>query len=169
MHQKLSLTLNIGIFSLFAIVVVGGLWWLYFDDIAGAPLRPTGSAAYIWIYSHLPLSIALTAFGVGVKKLILEIGDPYLPDKYRWLIAIAMILYLIFVGVLNTAQASASHVISSRVRGYLRFGGAAAIAILAIAGSDMTSTTFMAASSIVFALIVAVDLFTDGSTQEPGI
>lgn len=164
-----ELTLDVGIFSLFAIVVVGGLWWLYFDDIAGAPLRPTGSSAYIWIYSHLPLSIALTAFGVGVKKLILEIQEPYLPDKYRWLIAIAMILYLLFVGVLNTAQASASHGMSPRARGYIRFGGAAVIALLAIAGSSMTSTSFIAASAVVFALIVAVDLATDGSELEPGI
>ena len=102
------LTVRMGIFGVFAIIVVGGLWWLYFDDVAGVPLRPKGAAAYVWIYSHLPIAIALTAFGVGLKKLFLEIDHGTLPDKYRWLIGLSMLLYLLFVGIINLGLAGSN-------------------------------------------------------------
>jgi low temperature requirement protein LtrA len=158
------LTAQMGIFGVFAIVVVGGLWWLYFDDVAGVPLRATGAAAYVWIYSHLPITIALTAFGVGLKKLFLEIDHSYVPAKYRWLIGLSMILYLVFVGVINLGLAGSNRGISRQTRSVVRFGGAAAILALILLSGRMSATTFMALSAVVFSIQIAVELVAD---QQP--
>ncbi|MCB0130435.1 MAG: low temperature requirement protein A [Caldilineaceae bacterium] len=151
----------LGTFALFAMVVIGGLWWLYFDDIADVPLGPTTGAAYIWIYSHLPLSIALTSFGVGAKKLFEYVGEPHLSDKYRWLVGAALILYLVFVGVINVVLRASTHGISPRARSYIRFAGAAIIFAIVVMGADLTSTAFIALCALVFAVQIGIELATE--------
>lgn len=55
----------VGLGTLFA------MWWVYFDAVGGADGRGMGSrrevkAFQLWLYAHLPLTAAITAFAAGV-------------------------------------------------------------------------------------------------------
>ena len=68
--------------SSLGIGVVFSLWWLYFDDAEETAIRPSRAAPYVWIYSHLPLAIALTAVGVASKKLFVGVAEGHLKPDY---------------------------------------------------------------------------------------
>lgn len=46
------------------------LWWIYFDDVAGSRIKPGRLTPFFWIYSHLPLTMAITSVGVAAKKAV---------------------------------------------------------------------------------------------------
>ena len=63
--------------AMLGILIATSLWWLYFDNLEGSVVRrrkgqrkawkPT-----VWIYSHLPLAIALTASGIGLEFIVTD-------------------------------------------------------------------------------------------------
>jgi low temperature requirement protein LtrA len=144
------------------LVIAGAVWWLYFDDVAGSPVKPTGRAPYVWIYSHLPLAIGLTAFGVAIKKVIFLPGAEALPDKYRLLLGGALALYLVF-GMLIDLVTTRSHTIRPpRTRAAWRFGAAAVVGAVTLLGGGLSPWIFMAIMAATYVVPIAVDL-----TQQP--
>ena len=53
--------------SVLILSVTCSVWWVYFDDVAGAKLKKKSLALPLWLYGHLPLQIGITALGVGIK------------------------------------------------------------------------------------------------------
>jgi low temperature requirement protein LtrA len=144
------------------LVIAGSIWWLYFDDVAGSPVKPVGRAPYIWIYSHLPLAIGLTAFGVAIKKVIFLPGAEALPDKYRLLLGGALALYLVF-GMLIDLVTTRSHITRPpRTRAVWRFGAAAVVGAVALLGGGLSPWLFLAIMAAACVVPIAVDL-----TQQP--
>ena len=77
-----------------AFVVVGSLWWWYFDRAHHALQGGWPVARYLWIYGHLPLTVAVVAIGVGLKKVVLlELWAPMQPEL-GWLLIGATLLTL---------------------------------------------------------------------------
>lgn len=126
-----------------ALVVTISLWWLYFDDIAGSRIRAVRMAAFVWIYSHLPLAIAITAVGVAVKKATLfdpaAVADP----KYRWLMAGSLSLALLCVGVIASVSERRQSELPDRSRVQARLVAAALVLLLAPTGATMPALAFM--------------------------
>ncbi|MGB0386324.1 MAG: low temperature requirement protein A [Ardenticatenaceae bacterium] len=137
------ITLSAFIFSIFGLSLAYSLWWIYFDDVAGAEVNLVGRAPYVWIYSHLPVTIALTAFGVAIKKLYLLPPVELLPDKYRWLFCVAVMLYLIFVALIDLVTVREDQTLDSKTRARFRFASAAFVLLLAILGTQLTPLLFM--------------------------
>jgi low temperature requirement protein LtrA len=152
------LTWPVGIFSVFALTITCLLWWLYFDDIPEARIQPTSRAAYIWIYSHLPIAVSLIAFGVGVKKLMTEVSESQFHDEYRWLISVAMIMYFVFVGLIDAVTVREDEALPNRTRSGIRFGAGVLILLLAIFGAGLTSIAFIGLSALIFIAEVAIGL-----------
>jgi len=150
-------TILVGILVL---TVTASLWWLYFDDVAGALVKPSGFAAYAWIYSHLPIAIGLTAFGVGAKKALLAHAGEPLHAEYRWLIALALILYLLFVALLDEVTVREDQGMANRTRGAVRLVGALVVFGLALLGTSFSAVLFMGLVAIVFVLEVATEVAT---------
>jgi low temperature requirement protein LtrA len=97
-----------------AFLILIALWWTYFDDVADSHIRPTSALAksgsinrLIWVYTHLPLALGLTAFGVAAKKIVSVEGlaDPF-KGSYTWLLAAALITALVAVAVLDLVTVS---------------------------------------------------------------
>ena len=87
------------LFSGLAFVISASLWWLYFGTVSGAALKQTVAAPYVWIYTHLPLTIGITAVGVALKKVaLIDFAHP-LADQYRWLICGAVALSLVAIAL----------------------------------------------------------------------
>ena len=68
----------------FAAVV--GLWWTYFD-LNGAVQPRRGWWAFVFAYGHVPLWIALTAFGAGLKLAIKHAEEIAYDPGSRWALA----------------------------------------------------------------------------------
>jgi low temperature requirement protein LtrA len=140
------------------LTVTACLWWLYFDDVAGALVKPSGRAAYAWIYSHLPIAIGLTAFGVGAKKALQAYPGEPLHAEYRWLIAVALILYLLFVALLDEVTVREDQGMANRTRGVVRLVGALVILGLAVVGTSFSAGLFMGLVAAVFVVEVATEV-----------
>jgi low temperature requirement protein LtrA len=79
------LTAGIVAAAVLGILVIGALWWAYFDVYAveGQRLLSAASGATrfrlardVYQYLHLPLIAGIVLFALGLKKTIEEVGDP---------------------------------------------------------------------------------------------
>jgi low temperature requirement protein LtrA len=150
------------------LVIAGSIWWLYFDDVAGSPVKATSRAAYVWIYSHLPLAIGLTAFGVGIKKVIFLNAGEALPEKYRLLVGGALVVYLIFGMLIDlvTTRSPGPATFAPRRRTALHFGAAAAVAALALVTEGLPTLLWLGLVAAVCAATVVIDVVATGKDEE---
>jgi low temperature requirement protein LtrA len=82
------------------------LWWLYFDSTGRLPiqmLKEKGriSLYLIWLYTHFPLVVAITAVGVGIRRLISSEQHSVLSTSDLWLICGSVAISLISQSVLH--------------------------------------------------------------------
>jgi low temperature requirement protein LtrA len=82
------------------------LWWLYFDSTGRLPiqiLREKGriSLYLIWLYTHFPLVVAITAVGVGIRRLVSSEQHSVLSTSDLWLICGSVAISLISQSVLH--------------------------------------------------------------------
>lgn len=105
-------------------VVTVAMWWTYFDDVAESPIRDRSALAdsssrnrLIWVYGHLPLTLALTAYGVASKKVVVvdSLGDA-LSSNYADLLFTALVLALVAVALLDGVTVSPHFSIDERTR-----------------------------------------------------
>jgi low temperature requirement protein LtrA len=112
--------------------VSAALWWLYFDNIAESKVKwAKARFAYTWLYAHLPLHIAITAFGVGVPKIIAGWQGAF-KAEYQLLLCGAMALALLVIGLLERTVQTHHEPGRDRVEMTLRFGGAALVLVLGL-------------------------------------
>ncbi len=139
--------------------VLFGLWWLYFDDIGGSHVSRTARfGPYIWIYSHLPVAVGITAYGVGVKKILGEpFGEPF-ADKYRLLICAALVIFLLFIGLVDhVTTRERQHTMPNPTRALWRWLAVILLIVLALLGGPLTSGVFMAIVALIFVGQIAVE------------
>jgi low temperature requirement protein LtrA len=89
-------------------VVVGALWWIYFD-VGGSrsagelehaaesePAEEEGEAVDerhdLFVYGHLPIALGVVLVGIGVEELALH-PDDALPSAYGWLLATGVAVF----------------------------------------------------------------------------
>ena len=82
------------------------LWWLYFDSTGRLPiqiLREKGriSLYLIWLYTHFPLVVAITAVGVGIRRLVSSEQHSVLSNSDLWLSCGSVAISLISQSVLH--------------------------------------------------------------------
>ena len=82
------------------------LWWLYFDSTGRLPiqiLREKGkiSLYLIWLYTHFPLVVSITAVGVGIRRLVSSEQHSLLASSDLWLICGSVAISLISQSILN--------------------------------------------------------------------
>ncbi len=90
--------------AMIGLVIAFSIWWIYFEGVSGTVFRQIGSIRpVVWLYSHLPLMIAITALGVGVELAILH--DPAMPlGPEGWLLAGGVTATLLAIGFIVLAQ-----------------------------------------------------------------
>jgi low temperature requirement protein LtrA len=99
-------TTLVGVFGLGAATC---LWWINFDNHEGSVVRRRGDRKNwrptVWIYSHLPLAIALAMFGVSVELAIVaaDAGHDYLSAD-RWLLIGSVALAFAAMAAIQTAS-----------------------------------------------------------------
>ena len=76
------------------LAIVFALWWIYFDGVKGAEARTLSARHHVrhyqlWIYSHLPLTIAITATAVGIQHVIAAVEENEFHSSDAWLLSLS--------------------------------------------------------------------------------
>ena len=151
-----------GLTAALGLSIAFSLWWVYFDNIDGAAIRAARAQGRIWLYQgwlyvHLPLVMGLAASAVGVQYAVASPQDLVLPAGARWLICGAVALVLLSIGCIQLfIDASRGEIQKTRLA--FRFGGAAAVLILAALGA-MSPPNLLGLLALVGVLQVTQELF----------
>lgn len=94
---KDGLTLWTGIAGFMGLLVAFALWWGYFEGAKGAAVRALSERSHVrryqlWIYSHLPLLMGITATAVGVKHVLRTPPVNALHFPEGWLLCLSVAL-----------------------------------------------------------------------------
>lgn len=142
------------------VLITVSMWWIYFDDVAGSRIRHSKLAPYVWVYSHLPLTVAVTAVGVAVKKATISM-DPGLPapDKYRWLLCGTIALALVSVALIDMVTERRQAELSDKARVNMRLFSALLVLGVGLVGGFVPAAAFLAMATGTMLLQVFFDLF----------
>jgi low temperature requirement protein LtrA len=64
-----------------------GFWWTYFDYVGRRLPRQDAGSLVLWLYSQLPIALAVAAAGAGMVSLIEHAADARTPEASSWLLA----------------------------------------------------------------------------------
>jgi low temperature requirement protein LtrA len=67
--------------------VAFGFWWTYFDFVGRRLPRQDAGSLVLWLYSQLPIALAVAAAGAGMVSLIEHAADARTPEASSWLLA----------------------------------------------------------------------------------
>lgn len=144
--------------AILSIVVATGLWWIYFDNLEGSVVRRkegqrTAWKPTVWIYSHLPLAIGLTATGIGLEFIVTE--DFH--TSQRWIVSLGTAGALVAMGLIHiSTEAGPERKDPAKAR--IRFASAAVVLILGLTGGVVDANWFAVLLAIVIGLQVGLDL-----------
>jgi low temperature requirement protein LtrA len=135
------------------------LWWLYFDHLEHATLKAAGSSIGLWLYSHYPFLVAITAYGVvGTKIFSVTSAEP-IADEKRLLFTIALAIALLAYGAIEYASKEKAGPAARQPQPWLRFGSAAALLALGIWGASLSVTLLVTAVVSILLLNVGLDIY----------
>jgi low temperature requirement protein LtrA len=104
-------------FDIYSMLILGlglsipfSLWWLYFDNVDGAPIRALREKGRIglysiWLIGHFPLVVAITSVGVGLGYITSKAHGLALSYFEQWLVCGSVALSLGAQGVLHLSSA----------------------------------------------------------------
>ncbi|MEM7274159.1 MAG: low temperature requirement protein A [Actinomycetota bacterium] len=166
--STIGISIHTQVYGALGFVMLVALWWTYFDDVAESHLRkrsvlskrPAGNRI-LWVYTHLPLAAALTAFGVGSKKVIgVDAFTGDLKTSYAWLLSGALVVALLSVAVLDLVTTSPHYAVDSQERVGPRLMAAAAVAAIGalLATGTVDTVVGIAAISVVVVAQIAAEV-----------
>jgi len=150
------------IVALLGLVLVGSLWWVYFENVAERAVN-WARGATLWIYTHLPLQLALVALAVGIYKLVTLHGghgeESGLPAEYRLLICGSVALALLTTSVIELCMIKGAEERAGRPEFFVHLIGAIAAVAVGIFGGALDELTVMALLALICFAQVVFDLY----------
>lgn len=154
-----DIELSRALIAFLGLVLVGGLWWVYFENIAEHAVN-WARGANIWLYTHLPLQLALVAMAVGVYKFI-TLHDPEhgLPDNYRLLLCGSVALALVATSVIELFTVKNNEERPGRPEIFVHIAGAVIALLAGVFGHGMTELTVITLLALISVVQVVFDLY----------
>jgi low temperature requirement protein LtrA len=148
--------------AVLGLVTAFSLWWMYFETVDGTPLQNTkqGKArgSLLWLYLHLPLTIGITAVGVGTKYATYKgLGSAALSDAGRWLLCGSMGGCLLTLAILHWITCSLDRH-RRRALIYHRLAGLGLLSIVAVFGSPLQGIVVAGVVALVGCAQIAIDV-----------
>lgn len=85
-------------------LVIGmGIWWNYFDLLGRRVPQRRGGRLAVWMYGHLPLTMAVAAAGAAMVSLVEHAHDGRTPAATAWLLAASVAVVLASVAFATRA------------------------------------------------------------------
>lgn len=155
--------------AILGVVVTSGVWWLYFDNQQGRVVRrhegqlkawqPT-----VWLYSHLPLVIAITAMGIGLESIV----DQHVDGTGRWLMGGGIAGAFVAMALLAFATDRGTDDLDQK-QAYARLGSAALVILITAVAAGWSPNLYLVVMALVAAAQIAYDLRLGlGSTVSDG-
>jgi low temperature requirement protein LtrA len=156
-------TLRAGVVAACGFAAVTCLWWIYFDLLDLSAIRRGPRSPYraiqVYFYGHLPLLIGLTGVGAGTKIAIDSATEGSLGAGARATLLGGAAVALTVLALIELVGAETIH--GRAVFG--RFGSAAVLLLLAVAGGGLAPVAMLA----VLAAVLAADLAVELTAPEP--
>lgn len=149
--------------AVFGLCIAFSFWWIYFDNSDGSVIQTTRTTRrvglyQVWLYSHLPLAIGITATAVGVQHVVLSEQSLVLPMAIAWLVCGNVALSLLALGVLHLTAVTTR----TKPRSIVQLGGRLGSVILALApalfGINLLPVQLIGLLAGVCAIQVALEL-----------
>ena len=153
------------IVALLGLVLVGSLWWVYFENVAERSVN-WGRGAQVWLYTHLPLQLGLVALAVGIYKLV-TLHEEGLPDEYRLLICVTVALALVALCVIELFAVKGAEERQGRPELSLRIAGALAALVIGLAGGGLNELLVMLLLALICFAQVIFDLIRRAGIDAP--
>jgi low temperature requirement protein LtrA len=153
------------IVALMGLVLVGSLWWVYFENVAERTVN-WARGAQVWIYTHLPLQLALVALAVGVYKLV-TLHEEGLPDEYRLLICVSVALALVTTSIIELCMVKGAEERAGRPEFFVHNIGAIAALAIGVFGGSLDELVVMLLLALICFAQVAFDLYRRAGLAEP--
>ena len=108
-----------------------GFWWTYFDYVGRRLPRQDGASLVLWLYSQLPIALAVAAAGAGMVSVIEHAADARTPAPSSWLLAgsVSALLIALVATIVALADYRRLAALYRPLAVALLFGAAAALAI----------------------------------------
>ncbi len=137
--------------GLLGLTIGMGMWWNYFDMLGRRVPAEHGGRLAGWLFSHLPLTMAIAAGGAAMVSLVEHAAEARTPTATAWLLSGSVALML--AGVTLAARALA---VDEFPQGMARqiaptFGLAAAV-ILVLGAARPPPIVFVVAIGVVLSL-----------------
>jgi low temperature requirement protein LtrA len=151
--------------AIFGLILAFSLWWVYFDNIGGAPIRSAQAdgrmtKVNIWLYTHLPLVIGIAASGVGVELVLMSKPLEPLSDAVRWLLCGSIALCWLAIGLLHRTGV----IRYCKIRTKYRLGAAVAVLLIGIFGKVLLPVAVIGLVTLVAVVQVVQDLYQSRPT-----
>ena len=113
------------------LTIAFGFWWTYFDYVGRRLPRQDGGSLVLWLYSQLPVSLAVAAAGAGMVSLIEHAADARTPAPSSWLLAgsVAALLIALVATIVTLADYRRLTGLYRPLTAALLLGAAAALAV----------------------------------------
>ncbi len=139
------------------VVTATGLWWLYFDNVEGSVVRRrTGQIRAwkptVWIYTHLPLAIGLTASGIGMEFLVAQHGE-----EVRWIAVGGIAVALVSMAVIHIATERGDARRDTALIS-VRLIGALVVIVVGLVSASWATNIILVLLALTCAIQVAIDL-----------
>jgi low temperature requirement protein LtrA len=149
-----------------AVVTASGLWWIYFDNLEGSVVRRrrgqrTAWKPTVWIYSHLPLAIGLTAAGIGLEFLVAQEAE-----DHRWIAIGGVALGLFAMAVIHVAT-ERDDPRRDLIQAQARLVAAAAVLVVGLVSASWEPNVVLVTLALVIAGQVVVDQLLLGASPLP--
>lgn len=145
--------------AVFGLCIAFSLWWVYFDNLGGTPIRRSQTEgrvtlANIWLYTHLPLVIGIVATGVAVEGVLLSPPTEALHDAERWLLCSAVALCYLSLAILHRLGV----IRYCKIRAKYRIGAAPIMLAIAFFGKGLLPVALIGLVAVVCVVQVVQDL-----------
>lgn len=95
--------------GLLGLAIGFGFWWNYADLVSHRMPREAGHSLAIWIFAHLPMTMAVAAAGAGMVGLVEHATDHRTPASVSWLMGGSVAAMLLTLVVLLPTLADYDH------------------------------------------------------------
>lgn len=126
------------VIALLGLSIAFSFWWMYFDTVDNSPMYAMKKGkmriALTWLYAHLPLTIGLTATGVGVEKMIHGLAEDSASIE-KFLFCFSVTLCLLILSGIHWTSCDLGRTKCKRIITFYRLGAATFIFTIALACS----------------------------------
>ncbi len=143
----------------FALLLTCTVWWIYFDDVAHSHLKKHKFSMPIWLFSHIPLQLAIIFMGVGIKKAI-HFGEVIQNIKYAYLLSFALGAIFITTAIIDLVTVRHNSEMKNNIRVNIRMFSGIICILVGLISDNFSGNVFLSFCLIICLFQIIFDIFT---------